>query len=305
MRSRLVLSLAVLAALGAATAFARIAADAHRPPPIELTFDVPPFPPEVARPFSFGLRSVVADFAFLEAIQVYGGRKPSVTLEAGAHEDRLLAKLLAYATDLDPRFRGAYRFAGDALPRHTTDGKAAGVFSAQLLLKKGVVERPDDWRIHFMLGFIDSYYLEQHEDAARQFADAARIDGSPGYLGLLATRLASHAGDLSFAEQLARTMLAETTEEQTRAEWEKRLLDIDMERRARLIDAAVERFQLRTGQLPATLEALVTAGDLSSIPPEPHGGSYFIDSTGVVRSTAGERLRVRNKAQNQSGLIPQ
>lgn len=294
-----------LAGLVCATAAARTAASAVRPAALQLALDAPPFPPEVARPFSFGLRSLVADLTFLEAIQIHGGRAQSVTLAEGMHDDRLLAQLLTYSTDLDPKFRGAYRFAGDALPRNTIDGKAAGVFAAEALLQRGAVERADDWKIHFLLGFIDSYYLDKREAAAEQFAAAARIDGAPGYLGLLATRLAAHAGDLSFAEQLARTMLNEASEDSTRAAWEKRLIDIDSERRARMLDEAVARFRAKSGLVPATLDQLVVTGELPAIPPDPRGGSYFIDSLGAVRSTSGDRLQVRAKAQNQSGLIPQ
>ena len=297
------LLLLTLAALTAASGWTRARADQARPPAPELSFDIPPFPAEVARPFSFGFRSVVSDFAFLEAIQVYGGRKSSLSLQEGLPEDRSLVRLLTYSTDLDPKFRGAYRFAGDALPRTTTDGKAANVFAAQLLLQKGASERADDWRIHFLLGFIDSYYLGEREAAAAQFAEAARIDGAPGYLGFLATRLASHAGDLAFAEQLARTMLEQASEESTRKAWEARLLDIGTERRAQALEAAVDRYRAREGRLPAQLEQLVPA-DIPLLPDDPRGGKFFIDDAGEIRSTAGERLRMRTKNQNQSGLIP-
>ncbi len=297
--------IAALVALVAATGFVRQAAEEARPPAVELAIDVPPFPPAVARPFSFGLRSLVADLTFLEAIQVFGARKSNITLAEGLHEDRLLAKLLTYSTDLDPKFRGAYRFAGDALPRHTTDGMEGGIFAAETLLKRGAVERADDWQIHFLLGFIESYYLEKREEAAVQFAAAARLEGAPAYLAMLATRVAAHAGDLAFAGQLAQTMLAQSSEESTRAEWQNRLLDIAMERGARDLDAAVVRFRAQTGRLPERLDALVSSGIIPAIPAEPHGGSYFIDALGAVHSTHGERLQIRNKAQNQAGVIPQ
>src|SRR5207237_7384361 len=89
----------------------------------EADYDIPPFPANVVRPFSFGLRSVVADLMFLEAIQVYGGRpKRARTAAEGAKSDRALNRLLVYAVDLDPQFLGAYLFAGNAMPRHTSDG---------------------------------------------------------------------------------------------------------------------------------------------------------------------------------------
>jgi hypothetical protein len=270
-----------------------------------VAFDVPPFPSEVARPFSFGLRSLVADITFLEAIQVYGARKVGQSYAEGLAEDRRLARLLDYSTELDPQFRGAYRFGGNALIHATPDGKAAGVFAAEALLARGLVNRPDDWRIAFLLGFIRNYYLNKRAEAASHFAVAASLPGAPKYIPFLATRLAADVGDLGFAEQLAQVMLSQATEEATRHEWEDRLLDLAMERHLRAIEAALAKFAARTGHPPRHLQDLVAAGELAAIPAEPRGGAYELDEKGAPRSTVRERLRFHLNTHNQSGLIPQ
>src|SRR6266849_8523252 len=77
-----------------------------------------------------------------------------VTAQQGARDDRAMNRLLTYATDLDPQFAGAYRFAGNAMPRQTLDGKVTNVLQAEALLAKGVRERGDDWHISFALGFL-------------------------------------------------------------------------------------------------------------------------------------------------------
>src|SRR5207248_3810835 len=124
--------------------------------------------------FSFGLRSFVSDLMFLQAIQVHGGRGTKmVTAHEGARDDRAMNRLLTYATDLDPKFAGAYRFAGNAMPRQTADGKVTNVLQAVALLTKGVRERGDDWRIPFTLAFLQSYYLGRFDEAGRNFAVAA------------------------------------------------------------------------------------------------------------------------------------
>jgi hypothetical protein len=283
----------------------RIAASAVKPPSPEVAFDVPPFPAEVARPFSFGLRSLVADITFLQAIQVYGERKGSNPYAEGIADDRRLARLLTYAVELDPQFRGAYRFTGNALIRHTSDGKAAGVFAAESILEKGIAARPDDWRIFFALGFIRTYYLNKKAEAAAHFAVAARLPGAPSYIPLLATRLAADTGDLSTAEQLAQAMASQATEEESKKEWDERLMDLAMERHLRAIEAAVKQFAARAGHPPRTVEELVAAGDLTRLPPEPRGGRYQLDAQGAPRSTVRERLKFRENHHNQSGLIPQ
>lgn len=301
----LVILAGVAVVLAAATFVLRGAADSRRPANPELQFEVPAFPAEVSRPFSFGLRSLVADLTFLEAIQVHGSRKTSATLAAGRKEDRLLARLLNYTVDLDPQFGGAYRFAGTALPRHTTDGFAPGVIATVQLLEKGARERPDDWRIAFLLGFLDSFYLGRMRDAAAAVTQASRVPGSPRYLSMLATRLAADAGDISTGEQMAAAMEAQADEESTRREWHERRLDLRMAGHLREIEAAAARFKQRTGSPAPSVEALVAAHDLRAVPEEPHGGRYVLRPDGEATSTAGIRLRVRGRAGTQSGYTAQ
>jgi hypothetical protein len=282
--------LAILACFVAAAAVALLRPRAERlhPPPIETQLDVPPFPSDLSGPFSFGFRSLVSDAMFLEAIQVFGGRRTNQTLAEGAPVDRQLARLLEYATDLDPKFRGAYRFAGYTLPRSTIDGHLANAIPAEQILKRGVRERPDDWQIAFVLGYVQAFYLGETQQASENLARAARIPGSPAYLGFLANRLAVEGGELDAAEQMAITMAEQATEEKTQAEWQARLLDLRMERHIRAIEAAEKRFRARTGRNATSVAELVRSGDLPSIPEEPHGGEYVIEN-GTVRSTAGPR----------------
>lgn len=291
---------AALLALG--TGVLRPRAQALRAPPGALQFDIPPIPADVLRPFSFGMRSLIADLTFLEAIQVLGGIRKARTADEGAADDRLLDRLLTYSTDLDPKFAGAYRFAGNAMPRHTLDDKITNALQAETILKKGARERPDDWRIPFELGFIQSYYLGRFGEAAVNLGAAARAPGSPAYLGLLATRAAADAGELDLAERMATVMAAEASEESTHEEWNKRLLDLRMERDLRAIEAAIARHQARTGAKPPSIQALVRSGDLKRMPSEPHGGRYQLDESGEPRSTAAQRLRIRGRRETTAGL---
>ncbi|TMA28769.1 MAG: hypothetical protein E6J78_05005 [Deltaproteobacteria bacterium] len=291
----------LLIALFALTLFVRESADRLRPSPPATTFDVPPIPTDVARPLSFGFASVGADLAFLEAVQVHGGRKTNRSERSEAAADRALARLVRYAVEMDPKYRGAYRFAGMALIRHTTDGKAVNVLVAEQILQQGTRERPDDWQIFFNLGFIQSYYLGHMADAAESLWRASRLKGAPKYLGLLATRLAADAGDMRVARALAEEMVTRASEESTRAEWDARLRDIEMEERARFLDQAVSRFRELRGHDPDSLQDLVRAGILREIPTEPHGGRFLIED-GVVVSSEGGRLRVRGRKGTQAEL---
>jgi|SRR5437868_3851055 len=302
-RARAAVPAFAVVVLAACCAVLRARAQQLAPAVLEATFDIPAFPAEVVRPFSFGLRSVVADLMFLEAIQIHGGRgSKAQTLEKGGHDDRALNRLLTYATDLDPKFAGAYRFAGNAMPRQTADGKVTNVLQAVALLTKGVRERGDDWRIPFTLAFLQSYYLGRFDEAGRNFAIAAKLPGAPPYVGFLATRSSIEGGDLQFAEQLARAMLEQATEESTQQEWQERLRDLRMERDLRDIEAAAARFSARRGHAPESLAALVNAGELAAVPREPHGGRYLLSPQGEARSSAKPRLRIRGRQGTVAGL---
>ncbi len=287
---------AAVVALAVCCALTRARAERLSPAAAEAASDVPAFPAEVVRPFSFGLRSVVSDLMFLQAIQVHGGRgSRMITAQQGARDDRALNRLLTYATDLDPQFAGAYRFAGNAMPRQTLDGKVTNVLQAEALLAKGMRERPDDWRIPFTLAFLESYFLARFEEAGRNFAAAARLPGAPRYVGLLATRTLTEGGDLALAEQLATTMLDQANEESSQREWTERLQDLRMERDLREIEAAGARYAARTGHHAPSVAALVRAGELAAVPAEPHGGVYVLGPDGEAKSTVKDRLRIRGR----------
>ncbi|MFN2548479.1 MAG: hypothetical protein ABR567_13685 [Myxococcales bacterium] len=278
--------------LAAATAMLRISAQRIAPPPVDAVIDVPALPGEVARPLAFGFRSLLSDFTFLEAIQILPQRKSGFTAEQSVGLDRRLQRLLEYSVELDPKFAGAYRFAGTALPHETVDGHAMGVLAAAQLLEKGLRERPDDWHMGFLLGFLQSYYLRDYAGGSRSLAAAARQPGAPRYIGLLATRLAAEGGELKMATLLAEAMLAQANEDETRREWRNRVDALHMERDLREIEAAVARYRMATGTVPPSVRALVRSGELKKEPVEPHGGKYLIRPDGTVRSTGAERLRV-------------
>ncbi len=300
-RSGLLLFAGAALAWGAATA-ARGRCEALRPSVADQGLTAPPIPAEVARPFTFGMRSAAADATFIEAIQIFGARRGQTPAEA-LRDDAATAQLLNYTTDLDERFADGYWLAGTALPRHTIDNKAYGVLAAESILAKAVRLKVPDWRLPFMLGFIQSYYLGHMAEASANVALAASLPSAPKYLGLLATRLAADAGEMRTAEVMAETMAQSAADDDARADWARRLQEIKLERQLRRIETAARSFKERTGAWPQSLDTLVRAGGLAALPPPPDGGAYRLDpKTGEASSTGSKRLRVRGRYQTQAGM---
>jgi len=282
----------VFAVAVAAAGLLRISAQRRAPALLDSELDIPPIPGDVARALAFGFRPILADLTLLEAIQVLPQRHQDMSPAISRQMDRRLARLLEYSVEVDPKFSGAYRFAGAALPHENMAGtKVYGVLDAMRILERGVRERPDDWNMGFLLGFMQSYYLHDFPAAARNFSLAARQKGAPAYLGLLATRLAAQSGELELATSLAEAMLSQVTEEATRKEWQERVDALHVERELLTIEEAARRYRQARGSWPPSVQALLATGYLSSLPREPHGGRYLIEPDGSARSTAAERLR--------------
>lgn len=239
--------------------------------------------------------SLVAEIHYIEAIQLYALRPRVTTAAAWAEQDRAMSLLLDRATDLDPAFGDAYRFAGNALPRETSDRAVTGVPATIRLLQNGVRAGHPDWKIPFQLGFIEMHYAGDFDAAARALALAAK-EGAPEHVGLLATRIALEAADPSLAERLARELARPDS-----AEWSDRVMDLVMERHFRTLERAIATYRARTGTRPASLDALVESGDLKEIPAEPRGGRYVLTDDGGVASTLRPRLDARRERAS-SGL---
>jgi hypothetical protein len=245
--------------------------------------------PEQARLSSFGFDALVADYHWLHAVQIVGGEKGK-TEQHGA----LIARLIDVATTLDPWVDHPYRFAAVWL----TDDPEQVRF-ANRLLERGIAYHPRDWRNRHYLGFNHFYYLEDEARAAEILAPAVTLPGSPPYLGALVGKLRLGRGTLEATAAFLVGLARDTEDEFKRAEYEKELDEIQVERWARALDAAREEHRRRSGRDIAAVEELVRgpARVLSGLPPaHPHfpGFRWELDeATGrIVSSFYGSRYEL-------------
>jgi tetratricopeptide (TPR) repeat protein len=232
--------------------------------------------------FAFGFRNVLADVAWLEAVQVAGNLK----MTRGDY-DRLY-ELLNVEANFDPKFDIPYLLGGLVLgesPDHAQ--KALEVF------KRGKGEYPADWRFPFYIGYTSYFSLGETETAGKAMAEAARLPGSPAYLPGLASRMLSEARDPEAALALLETIVRQESDPARRAVLERRIREVTVERDLQGLERAVESYREKMGDVPRELSDLVRAGILSGTPEEPNGGRYLVEPGGTVRSDrVSQRLRV-------------
>ena len=243
-----------------------------------------------------GYRQVVADLIWLQAVQ-----------HIGAKRDTQLGYTWTYhavdvLTDLDPTFVPPYQatglFLGVLVGRHE-EGVA--------ILKKGIQHNPSHWQLPFLAGYI-SYY-ERCDPAAggEFFRIAARVPGAPAYLPQLAARMTVESGDSSAALEFLERFSRSVTDERVREALFRRMKEIVQEQDLRVLEEGISRYRAHYGQAPAKLEDLLLRGIITSLPMDPLGGQYELNSlTGTVSaSSTRERLRIHEKVACRLGRATQ
>jgi len=232
--------------------------------------------------FAFGFRNVLADVAWLEAVQVAGNLKM-----APADYDRLY-ELLIVEANFDPKFDIPYLLGGLVLgesPDHAQ--KALKVF------ERGKGQHPTDWRFPFYIGYTNYFSLGETEPAGKAMAEAARLPDSPAYLAGLSSRMLSEAREPESALKMLESIVLQEGDPARREVLERRIREVIVERDIQALERAVEAYREKTGAVPRVLSDLVRARILAAIPEEPNGGKYLMEPGGKVRSDrVSQRLRV-------------
>jgi hypothetical protein len=193
--------------------------------------------PQRARTFALGFEPVIADWYWIQALQLMGEAKPPPWAIPA------LAELIELVTGLDPWVDHPYRFAALWLVESPDQ-----VRRANRLLERGVAYHPTEWRNRFYLGYNHFFYLEDNATAATVREPAVGLERAPDYLGALATRLRASSDGLDTAAIFVQQLIASAEEWQKRDEYRAAFDEIQTERMARILDDARERFQRRNAR---------------------------------------------------------
>jgi|GEM_PF-230389 len=231
-----------------------------------------------------GYNNVVADLYYLKAHQYVG------TQEVRKADFPQLYPIIDLVTDLDPKFLSPHFFGGLALSL-----TGMHVDESILILKKAYKMDPTVWQTGFYLGFNYWYYLQEYDRAVEYTSKAASQPGAPSFLSALAANLYAESKRPDMAIDFLKNLKETTKAEDAKKDIDARIIVAEVTRDAQILEDAIERFKKRYNKMPATLDDLVKKGIIDSIPIEPNGGYYFIDSkTGEVKSSKVEgRLKMR------------
>lgn len=261
--------------------------------------------PDQVRALALGFDALIADFHWLKAVQVTGGAEV-VDHDRAEH----LGQLVDVVTTLNPHVDHPYRFAANWL---THDEEQ--VRDSIRLLQRAVEHHPDDWRNHFYVGFARFFYLGEYELAAEALERAVELPGAPAYLPRLVARLQAQTREIDVAEVFLREMLRNTQDPDEQTQIQIALDEIEIEYKARHIEAARRAYQKLAGRDIQIVEDLIRPPFrmLEKLPsPEPdaipatlaRGSKWRIDpkTNRIVSSYLGRRYEVHFSAIDRARL---
>jgi len=235
--------------------------------------------------FTFGFRNFFADLSWLGAVQVAGTRKLT------ANEYNRLVIMIQTVIRFDPRFKVPYLLGGVIL-----GDSRSHVQDALQILDLGRANHPSDWRFPFYIGYLHYFSLGDPVEGAKALESASKIDGSPPYLPLLATRMFSEGRKPETALRFLNEMMRQENDPARLEVLKRRNREVLAERDMQMLEGAVEAYRRKTGNLPGELPDLVREGMIARVPEEPHGGRYLLSPDGGIRSTMVQnRLKVFRK----------
>jgi hypothetical protein len=187
----------------------------HSRPVLPEQEELPLFPSgRMLRAIDLGQPTLIADLAWLQAIQYYGKHR------MGDRQYPLAAHLFDTVVGFDPAFRTAYLFGALVLEEAT-----GSLDASRELLRRGEREMPMEWMFPFSQGFME-YRKGNVALGAREMERASRLPGAPGYAARLAAHAYARAGRPDRAEELWEAIERETEDPGIRALARQRLQDL-------------------------------------------------------------------------------
>ena len=184
---------------------------------------------------------------------------------------------LKTATQLDPYNMDAYYFAQAIL---ASDEKRLPDVNS--ILEHGLLYRGWDFYLPFFLGFNNAYFLGDAKAAAPYYQRAADLTGYDLFTRL-AGRYMYESGQTDLAIMYLRTMIKSSRSEAVTETLKTRLIAFEA---VREIELARDAYNVQKGLMPHSLEDLVAAGVLASIPTDPYGGKFYLDENSQVKTSS-------------------
>lgn len=229
---------------------------------------------------------LLADIYWTRAVQYYGEKQIGYDPNF-----ELLWPLLDLTTDLDPNLIVAYRFGVIFLSERPPIG-AGRPDLAEALIRRGITNNPDYWRLWEDLGFL--YYMEMkdYQKASEAFLEGSKIPGAQIWMKVLAAKVAeegrSSEVSLFLWQQVYDSAPDPAVRKNAAAHMESLKVEMDLTRLGELTG----EFRKRFGRYPSSMDAMIGAGLLPGRPVDPKGFPYVLEPEGRIALNPKSPIRM-------------
>ncbi|HEY0544453.1 MAG TPA: hypothetical protein VGC91_03570 [Pyrinomonadaceae bacterium] len=237
---------------------------------------------------SLGFNGLVADWYWMRSLQYVGNKvlnhQGEVQIDdLSALDMRLLYPLLDTATTLDPQFLVAYKYGAVVLP-------AINEEQAIKLIRKGMEQNPEDWRLYQHLGYI--YWKRgDFKQASETYGAGALKPDAPNWMREMSARMAAEGGSRATAREIYTRLSQETDDAKVRDLLARRLMQVDSLEERDAIRAAFKNFEQRNGHCPNTWREVSTELRAARTP---DGKPLRMDANGVPLDSSDTPYVLKN-----------
>jgi hypothetical protein len=224
---------------------------------------------------SLGYEPLLADVYWTRVVQYYGvrARKAGVTYEE-------LWPLLDITTTLDPKLMVAYRFGAVFLSERPPTGPGEADLAVELV-KRGIAENPDEWRLYEDLGFLYSIHLKDYKKAAEAYLEGSKNPNAQIWMKVMAARVAESGNELETSRLIWTGVYSSTDDQQVRHTALQHIQSLDAALGLKRLNESSEDYWRKFGRFPTSMQELRDAGLVGGTLEDPAGFPYVMGPNGV------------------------
>jgi hypothetical protein len=224
---------------------------------------------------SLGYQPLLADVYWTRVVQYYGrrARKPGATYEE-------LWPLLDITATLDPKLMIAYRFGAIFLSENPPVGPGRADLAVDLV-KRGIAENPDEWRLYQDLGFLYSIHLKDYQKASEAYLEGSKNPHAQIWMKVMAARVAETGNSLKTSRLIWIEVYANTKDELVRRRATQHIQSLDAALGLKRLNESSEEYWRKFGRFPASMQELRDAGLVGGTLQDPAGYPYVMGPNGV------------------------
>ena len=231
--------------------------------------------PQILKKLSLGYNGLLADIYWTRVVQYFGYHHHT------DHQYQLLKPLLEITTGLDSHLVAPYELGAIFLSQKPPEG-AGDPDTAVSLVKRGIKQNPNYWRLYYHLGYIEYLEKKDYRAAAQAFEDGSRVPGAHPWMHIMAAQMEHNAGDIETAKFLWQNVYDSTEDPSIKTNAANHLIALKVDQDVQTLQGMVTQYRERTGRVPGGFQDLVNVGMMRGIPLDPLHVPYKLESGKVL-----------------------